>query len=526
MIAPPIGNVPELTVGELSGALKQAIEDRFGLVRVRGEISNYRGPHSSGHAYFCLKDDLARIDAVVWRTTFAKLKVPPQEGLEVIATGRVTTFPGKSTYQIVIDLIEPAGLGALMAMLDARRTALAAEGLFDASRKQSLPLMPRVIGVVTSPTGAVVRDILHRLEDRFPCHVLVWPVRVQGETAAEEIAAAINGFNELPAVGQIPRPRVLIVARGGGSLEDLWAFNEEIVVRAAANSAIPIVSGVGHETDVTLMDHVADLRAPTPTGAAEKVVPVRTELLTQHVDIARRHEAAMLRFLSRRRIDAKALARALPSADRVTATPRQQFDRLEERLLSSAKVDNARRQLNLMSWSHRLSRQSPSRRLAADRHRFETAARGLGASSSHRLDGQRSRLTQSLQRLGNLAPRLKREVGSQRDRRQKYALALGSAWNRLLAKKRDELDRHGKLLETLGYRQILARGFVLVRDASGRPVRTSQAAKGHAMLDIEFADGHIQVSTRGRLPSPTAKRSSSSSESQGSLFQPTPERPD
>ncbi len=248
-------NAPEITVSELAGALKRAIEDRFGYVRVGGEISGYRGPHSSGHAYFSLKDANARLDAVIWRTAFQRLRVKPEEGLEVIATGRLTTFPGKSSYQIVIEALELAGLGALMALLEARRRKLAEEGLFDAARKRKVPFLPKVIGVVTSPTGAVIRDILHRLADRFPVRVVVWPVRVQGETSAAEVAAAIDGFNALPPGGAAARPDVVIVARGGGSLEDLMGFNDEIVVRAAARSAIPLIAAVGHETDWTLIDH-------------------------------------------------------------------------------------------------------------------------------------------------------------------------------------------------------------------------------------------------------------------------------
>ena len=271
-------NAPEITVSELSNALKRAIEDRFGYVRVRGEISGYRGPHSSGHAYFSLKDANARLDAVIWRTSFQRMKLKPEEGLEVVAVGRLTTFPGKSSYQIVIEQLELAGVGALLAQLEARRKALAAEGLFDAARKKAIPFLPRVVGVVTSPTGAVIRDILHRLTDRFPVRVVVWPVRVQGETSAAEVAAAIDGFNALDGTGPIPRPDVMIVARGGGSLEDLMGFNEEITVRAAARSAIPLIAAVGHETDWTLIDHAADRRAPTPTAAAEFAVPVRAEL--------------------------------------------------------------------------------------------------------------------------------------------------------------------------------------------------------------------------------------------------------
>src|SRR5262247_2292375 len=274
-------NVPEWTVSELSAALKKTVEDAFGYVRVRGEISGYRGPQASGHCYFALKDEGAKIEAVIWRTAFARMRLKPEEGLEVFVTGRLTTFPGKSTYQIVIETLELAGVGALMALIEKRKKKLAAEGLFDEARKQLLPFLPDVIGVVTSPTGAVIRDILHRLADRFPRRVLVWPVRVQGDGSAEQIAVAIRGFNALPEAGPIPRPDLVVVARGGGSLEDLWSFNEEIVVRAAAAGMIPLISAVGHETDVTLIDFAADKRAPTPTAAAEMAVPVRAELMVR-----------------------------------------------------------------------------------------------------------------------------------------------------------------------------------------------------------------------------------------------------
>src|SRR5438309_72278 len=284
----PRVNIPEWTVTELSAALKKTVEDAYGFVRVRGEISGYRGPHSSGHAYFALKDEGAKIDAVIWRTAFGRIRFKPEEGLEVIATGKLTTYPGRSSYQIVIESLEPAGVGALMALLEERKKKLAAEGLFDEARKQLIPYLPEVIGVITSPTGAVIRDILHRLSDRFPRHVLVWPVRVQGDGSAEEIAAAIRGFNALDAGGRMPRPDLIIVARGGGSLEDLWSFNEEIVVRAAADSMVPLISAVGHETDVTLIDFVADKRAPTPTAAAEMAVPVKSELIARIENCARR----------------------------------------------------------------------------------------------------------------------------------------------------------------------------------------------------------------------------------------------
>src|SRR5271155_5855002 len=287
-------NLPELTVSELSTALNRTVEDTYGYVRVRGEISGFKGPHSSGHVYFALKDESAKIDAVIWKGVFGRMRLRPEEGLEVIVTGKLTTYPSRSSYQIIVETLEPSGLGALMALLEQRKQKLAAEGLFDEARKQLLPFLPTVIGVIPSPTGAVIRDILHRLADRFPRHVLVWPVKVQGESSAAEVAAAIRGFNALEG-GRIPRPDLLIVARGGGSIEDLWAFNEEVVVRAAADSLIPLISAVGHETDVTLIDFVADRRAPTPTAAAEMAVPVRIELMADIDSFARRQLASWQR---------------------------------------------------------------------------------------------------------------------------------------------------------------------------------------------------------------------------------------
>ncbi len=276
--AAPRSNLAEYTVSEISQALKRSIEENFGYVRVRGEVSGAKR-HGSGHWYFALKDSEAVLDAVCWRLTALRLAVKPEDGMEVVCTGRLSTFPGRSKYQLIVDQIELAGVGALLKLLEDRRRRLAAEGLFAAERKQRLPFLPAVIGVVTSPSGAVIRDILHRLADRFPRHVLLWPVAVQGEAAAAQVAAAIEGFNRLPPGGAVPRPDLIIVARGGGSLEDLMPFNEEIVVRAAANSAIPLISAVGHETDTTLIDHASDRRAPTPTAAAEMAVPVRLDLV-------------------------------------------------------------------------------------------------------------------------------------------------------------------------------------------------------------------------------------------------------
>ncbi len=306
--------------------MKRTVEDSYGYVRVRGEISGYKGPHGSGHVYFALKDERAKIDGVIWKMTFARMRIKPEEGMEVIVTGKLTTYPNRSSYQIIVDTLEPAGLGALMALLEERKRKLTAEGLFDEARKQLLPFLPEVIGVVTSPTGAVIRDILHRLADRFPRHVIVWPVKVQGDGSAEQVAAAIRGFNALPADGPIRRPDLLIVARGGGSLEDLWSFNEEIVVRAAAESMIPLISAVGHETDITLIDFASDKRAPPPTAAAEMAVPVRTELLAELLSKARRALACWQRARITAARNCAPPRRALPSAKELLADPRQRLE--------------------------------------------------------------------------------------------------------------------------------------------------------------------------------------------------------
>jgi exodeoxyribonuclease VII large subunit len=320
-------NNPEYSVSEISGRIKRVVEDTFGYVRVRGEISKASVNSASGHCYLTLKDERAVLDAVCWKGTMGKLRHKPEAGMEVIATGKLTTYPGSSKYQLVIDALEPAGVGALMAMLEQRKKVLEAEGLFDASRKKPIPFLPQVIGVITSPTGAVIRDILHRLEDRFPRHVLLWPVAVQGEHAARQVAAAIAGFNAMKK-----KPDVIIVARGGGSIEDLWAFNEEIVVRAVADSSIPIISAVGHETDTTLIDYASDKRAPTPTGAAEMAVPVRAELLGLAEEQGLRMVQAMRRLLGLSGERIEALARALPRPQQLVANMSQSLDSIGERL--------------------------------------------------------------------------------------------------------------------------------------------------------------------------------------------------
>ena len=497
----PVGNTPEWSVSDLSGALKRTLEDAFGFVRVRGEISGYRGPVGSGHVYFSLKDANAKIDAVIWKGVFGRLKTKPQEGLEVIATGKITTFAGKSSYQIIIDSIEPAGIGALMALLDERRRRLAAEGLFAEERKQLIPYLPRVIGVVTSPTGAVIRDILHRLEDRFPRHVLVWPVRVQGETSAAEVAAAIAGFNALPEGGRIPRPDVIIVARGGGSLEDLMGFNEEIVVRAAAASLIPLVSAVGHETDVTLIDHAADLRAPTPTGAAEKVVPVRAELMSLVADLARRQAGAMRRLSDRRRSDLRALARALPGPEAVLSGPRQRLDLAATRL-APALARNARvHEQQLALASQRLARQSPLARLAGFSARLDGLSKRLMAGRDALLRAQRERVGRAVERVADLDQRaaraLARSVAQRGERLPAIEARLARAFAQLVARRRDTLRSSASLLGSLGPEAVLARGYALVRDDAGMLVREIGQARPGQALSVQVGDGRFGVVVAG-----------------------------
>ena len=347
---PPGDNSPPLSVSELSGALKRTVESAFGQVRVRGEISGFKR-HASGHCYFALKDEGACIDAVIWRGNAGTLAFRPEDGAEVIATGKLTIYQGRSKYQIVVDRLELAGEGALLALLERRRKALAAEGLFDDSRKRKLPFLPRVIGVVTSPTGAVIRDILHRLEDRCPTRVIVWPVAVQGEGASGRIAEAIRGFGALAPDGQVPRPELLIVARGGGSIEDLWPFNEEEVVRAAAESPIPLISAVGHETDTTLIDFAADLRAPTPTAAAEIAVPVRAELFAALDQLAHRARACLTRQADRARERFDLTVSRWPKPEALFAPVMQRTDELGERLprALAARAGHARADLNAVA---------------------------------------------------------------------------------------------------------------------------------------------------------------------------------
>ncbi len=434
--SPASHNLPEYTVSEISQALKRTVEQTYDNVRVRGEISGFKR-HSSGHLYFCLKDAEAVLDAVCWRGSAGRLMVAPEDGLEVVATGRLTTYPGRSKYQMVVERMELAGQGALLKLLEDRKRRLAGEGLFDAGRKKKLPFLPQVIGVVTSPTGAVIRDILHRLADRFPRHVLLWPVAVQGEGAAAQVAAAIEGFNRLSPDGPVPRPDLLIVARGGGSLEDLWAFNEEVVVRAAAASAIPLISAVGHETDTTLIDYAADMRAPTPTGAAEIAVPVRRDLVLQVMDRGRRLVASLTRLVDERRIRIEGLGRGLPDLRRRIEDLMRGLDDRGERLANALPNFLDRRQVEVARLAARL--RSPREQIAEKRHGLEGPATRLDA-----------------------------------------------AWQRQLENRRAKLERAAALLDSLSYEEVLKRGFALVRDAAGQPVTSAEQAHSGDRWGVTF----------------------------------------
>ncbi len=438
-------NAHEFTVSEISSAVKSTIEDQFGHVRVRGEVGRLSRP-GSGHLYFDLKDENAVISAVAWKGVVARWRIQPEQGMEVIVTGKLTTFPGQSKYQIIVENVEPAGVGALMALLEERRKKLLAEGLFDKDRKKELPYLPQVIGVVTSPTGAVIRDILHRLDDRFPTHVIVWPVRVQGDSCAPEVAAAVRGFNALQAGGPIARPDLIIVARGGGSVEDLWGFNEEAVVRAVAESDIPVISAVGHETDITLVDYAADRRAPTPTGAAEMAVPVRAELIAYVEDLGTRQRAATRRVAASYRDRLRAASAGLPRPLDLVANARQRLDFAGERLSGGLRTARQKKALHLANIAPRLSA-TLLRQRTADAHRH----------------------------LDQLTGRMPNAV------------------IRSLADRQRNLNGIAKLLDSLSHKSALRRGFALVTDTKGALVRAADGLQPGDGLTLEFADGKVGV---------------------------------
>jgi exodeoxyribonuclease VII large subunit len=511
----PQGNQPEYTVSELSGAVKRVIEGEFGLVRVRGEVGRVSRP-SSGHLYFDLKDDRAVIAAVSWKGQVARMQVRPEEGMEVVATGRMTTFPGQSKYQLIVEDVAPAGAGALMAMLEKRKAALQAEGLFDPARKKPIPYLPRVIGVVTSPSGAVIRDILHRLRDRFPRHVLVWPVAVQGQDCPGQVAAAIRGFNAIEPGGPIPRPDVLIVARGGGSLEDLWGFNEEVVVRAAAASRIPLISAVGHETDTTLIDFAADLRAPTPTAAAELAVPVRLDLLAALDALGARLTRGIGQGVILRRQRLRDLARALPRVEALVATPRQRLDAGAMRLGSALGLAVARKHRDFDRVAGRLQPQALRGLVARQRDLLGARQDRLVRAILLRLERRGERLEALAARLAPALARLLGEAGRKvTDGRRDLARMgerLDAALDQRFRRLGDRLEALDRTRLTLGYHETLKRGYAVVR-GDGAVVTSKAGAEKAAALEIEFRDGRLAVGGRA------ARRTKGEGETgQGSLF--------
>ncbi len=445
--APLGGNLTPYTVGELARAVKRTIEGEYGQVRVRGELLRVKR-HTSGHIYLCLKDDDAVLDGVVWRGVVSKLGMIPEDGVEVICTGRVTTYPARSSYQLVIETMELAGQGALLKLIEERRRKLAEEGLFAPERKRPLPGLPELIGVVTSPTGAVIRDILHRLADRFPRDVLIWPVAVQGNNAAAEIAAAIDGFNALPAAGWPRRPDVLIVARGGGAIEDLMAFNEEIVVRAAAASTIPLISAVGHETDTTLIDFASDRRAPTPTAAAEFAVPVRLQLLAQVAEWSSRLLFQIERAVEGKRSGLQALERGLGNPRHAIEAYVQRLDGLDERLEAARRNYFDRQVQSVANWGARL--RHPLQQIHDFAHRLDIQGRGLDSGYRRTLDAATARLA-----------------------------------------------RFGDLLESYSYRGVLKRGYALVTDGKGHAIGSAQGVGPGSVLSIEFHDGRVGATADG-----------------------------
>jgi exodeoxyribonuclease VII large subunit len=492
-------NLPEYTVSELSTALKRRIEESFSYVRVRGEISGFKR-HSSGHCYLALKDADAVLDAVCWRGTALRLTVKPEDGMEVVCTGRLTTFPGRSKYQLVIDTMELAGVGALLKLLEERKQRLAAEGLFAEGRKKKLPFLPTVIGVVTSPTGAVIRDILHRLADRFPRHVLLWPVAVQGDGAAAQVAAAIAGFNAIAPGGPVPRPDLLIVARGGGSLEDLMPFNEEIVVRAAAASAIPLISAVGHETDTTLIDFASDRRAPTPSAAAEMAVPVRLDLRAEMAAKAGRLSGGLARFFADRRMRLEGLARGLPEPLALIGAKAQLLDDRVERLgfAFTSRLRFWRGEVATLAARLR----HPRQQIDEKRRSLDESAKRAARAFGHFIALERRRIAGLAERLR--ADVLRGEIERSRRRFADFPPRLDGAAGRLLGHRHDLLDSVGRRLDSLSPLDVLRRGYAVVLDAKRDVITSAAAIADDQSLTIGFHDGEVQATSGVRRRS--AKR--------------------
>ncbi|MGB1345383.1 MAG: exodeoxyribonuclease VII large subunit [Amylibacter sp.] len=438
-------NAPEFSVSELSSVLKRMIEGEFSNVRIRGEVGRVSRP-ASGHLYFDLKDDKSVIASVTWRGQASKLATQPEEGLEVVATGKITTFAGQSRYQMIVSEMSVAGIGALMAQLEKRKKKLEAEGLFDKKIKKEIPYLPEIIGVITSPSGAVIRDILHRLSDRFPRKVLLWPVSVQGESCAPDVTAAINGFNKLTPGGAMPRPELIIVARGGGSIEDLWGFNEESVVRAASESEIPLISAVGHETDTTLIDLASDLRAPTPTAAAEYAVPVRADLMGWLSSMEERRVRSLSSSLEIKRQRLKDLSRGLPAPADLVAMAAQRLDAVSDRLPRAlSAVSNNKRTLLL-----------------------QTSA------------GLRGRLLQN-----KLIDRTKEM--------NRFVKSIEANIRLIIQRNQSALDGLERIRQTLGYEATLRRGYTVVRNKDGKLITRLKEADVNKELEIEFYDGKTSL---------------------------------
>jgi len=489
MTNPASDNTPEYSVSELAISLKRSIEQQYGHVRVRGELGRVTIARS-GHCYLDVKDDKAVINSIIWKGVMGRLSMRPEEGMEVVCEGKLTTYPGRSNYQLIIDKMELAGAGALMALYEKRKKALAAEGLFDEGRKVALPFMPKTIGVVTSQTGAVIRDILHRISDRFPSHVLVWPVLVQGDKAAEQISAAIHGFNQADG---FTKPDVLIVARGGGSMEDLWCFNEEIVARAAAASTIPLISAVGHETDWTLIDYVADYRAPTPTGAAEVAVPVRADWMETLADYGHRLNRGLRRSVTERETRLKAAR--LPRLETVLAPARQRLDLAAARLPSPQRLYEPQRNALALQ---RLP--SMDQILARASERLAQREKALNAAMRFTKTRYQTRLTQQ----GESAARL--------------STASQQAIERQFKRQSDRLDRAGKLLDAYSYQGVLNRGYALVQDEKGKVVRSKDTVSAGQGVTLTFADGDRAAVIAGGGAVKAKKKAAKPDVPQGDLF--------
>jgi exodeoxyribonuclease VII large subunit len=495
-------NAQPLSITEISALLKCTVEDRFGHVRLRGELSGVKRA-ASGHFYCALKDEGAVIDGVMWKGNAARLNFRAEDGLEVIATGKLTTYPGRSKYQIVIDSLELAGEGALLALLEKTRLRLEAEGLFAQSRKRALPFLPRVIGVVRSPTGAVIRDILHRLADRFPTHVIVWPVLVQGNGAADQVAAAVRGFSALaprgPETGGVPRPDLVIVARGGGSTEDLWSFNEEVVVRAIAECTIPVISAVGHETDTTLADFAADRRAPTPTAAAEMAVPVRADLAFTLTDFAARQRRAVYRGheLGRERLEAR--TRLLPRPENLLQPQAQRLDDLSERLRRGLTTRAGHGREALAGAAARLSPSLLTRSHTEAARQLERA--GLTPALAAR---PITRAAEQLDRVRFDPALIARPVQGAGERLARVRL-VPALVERPLASAQQRLEALARLASSLHPDKPLQRGYAMILDGSGHAVTNRADAAREPALSVKFADGALEVVPVSGSPAAAAK---------------------